>query len=91
MIGLIVDKSVSEFDGDGRTAGQLAARCGRRKAVDVLSAYSGTGDWGLKEEERVKIGGRLGECEDKRWWAWCSAFFVVCIVLLAHRSFSSMC
>jgi hypothetical protein len=89
--GIGADDDLCEFDGDGRTAVQLAARCGRREAVDVLSAYSGTGDWGLEEEERVKIGGRLGECEGRRWWAWCSAFFVVCIVLLAHRSLSSMC
>lgn len=89
--GIGAEDDLCEFDGDGRTAVQLAARCGRREAVDVLSAYSGTGDWGLEEEERVEIGGRLGECEGRRWWAWCSAFFVVCIVLLAHRSLSSMC
>jgi hypothetical protein len=80
LLGIGAEDDLCEFDGDGRTAVQLAARCGRREAVDVLSAYSGTGDWGLEEEERVEIGGRLGECEGRRWWAWCSAFFVVCIV-----------
>jgi ankyrin repeat protein len=66
FLGIGAKDDLCEFNGDRRTAMQLAARCGRREAVDVLSAYSGTGDWDLKVEERVEISGRLGECEGRR-------------------------